>query len=60
MAKSDRYYSVETIMTQFMVEIQNMWLHQLTICREVSNARVSHDLGVYFNECGAIPVYHGE
>lgn len=33
-----------------MAEMQNMWLLQLTICRDVSNAKVSHDLGIDFNE----------
>lgn len=50
--KTDRYWSVETIIAQLMVEMtdmQDMWLHQLTICRDVSNARVSHDLGIDFN-----------
>lgn len=51
--KTDRYWSVETIIAQLMAEmteIQDMWLHQLTICRDVSNAKVSHDLGINFNE----------
>lgn len=51
--KTDRYWSVETIIAQLMVEMtemQDMWLPQLTICRDVSNAKVSHDLGINFNE----------
>lgn len=33
-----------------MDEMQDMWLYQLTICRDVSNAKVSQDLGVDFND----------
>lgn len=33
-----------------MAEMQDMWLHQLTICRNMSNAKVSHDLGIDFND----------
>lgn len=50
--KTDRYWFGETIIAQLMVEMtemQDMWLYQLTICRDVSNAKVSHDLGIDFN-----------
>lgn len=33
-----------------MGKMQDMWLHQLTICRDMSNAKVSHDLGMDFND----------